>query len=179
MLVCSALKGLYENYTISIYNIVSILPYNFRIAVDIAFYHSCYPLGTSWTSGFRPSKDPLTKESFLHKYSCSFVLLTLATGCAVRNFASDGLWYTWSILVTLNDISNTLPTPEIYIQLTTRSTDFFVVGKMSIDLVGFVVLVGHCNDSLRVKYVVQVKGFCLFNKSNYEKPYSPSSLLLF
>ena len=28
------------------------------------------------------------------------------------------------------------------IQLTTRSTDFFVVGKMSVDLVGFVNLVG-------------------------------------
>ena len=30
----------------------------------------------------------------------------------------------------------------VLLQLTTRTTDFFVVGKMSVDLVGFVIIVG-------------------------------------
>ena len=40
------------------------------------------------------------------------------------------------------------------LQLTTRTTDFFVVSKMSVDLVGFVILVGVGCGLPRLKYVV-------------------------
>ena len=38
------------------------------------------------------------------------------------------------------------------VQLTTSITDFFVVGKMSVDLVGFVNLVGVAYQDPRVDY---------------------------
>ena len=43
---------------------------------------------------------------------------------------------------------------DFIVQLTTSSTDFFVVAQMSVDLVGFVVLVGVGCGLPRLKYVV-------------------------
>ena len=49
---------------------------------------------------------------------------------------------------------------DFIVQLTTSSTDFFVVAQMSVDLVGFVILVGFGCGLPRLKYVVKV--FSLF-----------------
>ena len=48
-----------------------------------------------------------------------------------------------------------IQSPIFKIQLTTRTADFFVVSKMSVDLVGFVILVGLVyQDTRRLHYSV-------------------------
>ena len=41
-----------------LYEVHAFLPDSCRIAFDIAFCHSRYPRGTSWTDGFQTNKDP-------------------------------------------------------------------------------------------------------------------------
>ena len=61
--------------------------------------------------------------------------------------------------VILNDIIQKQPT--------TRTTDFFVVGKMSGILVRFVILVGAPIETMRLWYVAHIgKGFFVFYSTN-------------